>query len=581
MKIHKFDLLFDKIPKDPEVWSQEDVLLWLKLIGMEQYAENFGEMKIDGLIILELNEDELLEELKITMKLHRKKILKAIEVLKEYHEYFRDSTAGGNRNLKSGLLAEEKEFAITNRGVSADQLTKAQDANLSKRGQRIAEELHPAHQRFKNASQNGSQAEFEGEGGLESNVFPRGQHENHSSFEMANYDQELEMFGMRGQPQPPRHQQPQLNVTSSPFNLNNAQPKHNYNARVEEAIDPSKVPRQQNFSMPRQDHGSSGHQGNTNKSADDRFGMPPVARQQSHQSAHQPPSQLQEKPYIVINSIEGPSDLNHSIGELGARIGRHSSNQIVIYDESVSRHHAEIFFRPTSAQFFLKDIGSTTGTFLKIVDPLELKLDMIIEIGSYQLMVSNIFVHNSTSAEESANNSFVELTIYESPEETQERVFTLASGCSIGRKANNALCFSDDLHMSNLHCKINLVGQKFIFEDMASTNGSWQRLSKEGIESSPVPLTHETVFKIGNSAMYEVSVPKPVKHTNDSNTISHNAEKNPGNQSTVCTICWDAERDCLIMPCKHNISCTRCIKSVKNCPICRAVITDIIKIYKS
>ncbi len=70
------------------------------------------------------------------------------------------------------------------------------------------------------------------------------------------------------------------------------------------------------------------------------------------------------------------------------------------------------------------------------------------------------------------------------------------------------MCFSDDLHMSNLHCKINLVGDKFNFEDMASTNGSWLRLSKESEDSEPKLLYHGTIFKIGNSAMYEVDDPE-------------------------------------------------------------------------
>ena len=58
--------------------------------------------------------------------------------------------------------------------------------------------------------------------------------------------------------------------------------------------------------------------------------------------------------------------------------------------------------------------------------------------------------------------------------------------------------------MSNLHAKINLIGKKFFFEDIASTNGSWLRLSKESEESTEKQLLHKTVFKIGNSAMYEV-----------------------------------------------------------------------------
>ncbi len=65
--------------------------------------------------------------------------------------------------------------------------------------------------------------------------------------------------------------------------------------------------------------------------------------------------------------------------------------------------------------------------------------------------------------------------------------------------------------MSNLHCKVNLIGDKFNFEDIASTNGSWLWLSKESDESEPKLLIHETIFKIGNSAMYEVYDPDKLK----------------------------------------------------------------------
>ena len=65
--------------------------------------------------------------------------------------------------------------------------------------------------------------------------------------------------------------------------------------------------------------------------------------------------------------------------------------------------------------------------------------------------------------------------------------------------------------MSNLHCKINLIGDRFYFEDIASTNGSWLRLSKECEESKPYLLSHGTIFKIGNSAMYEVYDPENEK----------------------------------------------------------------------
>lgn len=575
MKVSKFDALFEKIPKDPEVWTEDDVLVWLKLIGMEKYAENFSEMKVDGLLILELQEDELLQELHIEIKLHRKKIMKAIELLKEYHDYFKEGCETDQRKGNKGVIDEDKNFGVSNRIVNADQLTKAQDGG-SQRRNRTADDSHPLLSRFMNSSPNKS-SELPGK---LIQILDRPHVDKQNSMDIQE-QLPVNPFANKGGSMGMVSNTQNQNVSnpSTAFIPNNMNIRSNTTDNLEGYFDQS-----QPFRVPAY-NGQQVNYINTNRSAENRVNIPSALPQNTPMNAIKPVQQNaqknSEKNYIIINSIEGATEVSHTINEQGARIGRHSSNQIVIYDESVSRHHAEIFYDYSSNMFYLKDIGSTTGTFLKITDPVELKLDMILEIGSYQLMVSNIFVHTSSNIEETINNSSIEFTIYESPEETPDRVFTLTSGSSIGRKANNAVCFSDDLHMSNLHCKVNLIGHQFFFEDMASTNGSWLRLSKESIDSQPVLLSNQTVFKIGNSAMYEVIVPNATTANNDSNTINNNAPSMSNGQTNLCTICWDAERDCLIMPCKHNVSCTRCIKSVKNCPICRRAIADIIKIYKA
>ena len=53
------------------------------------------------------------------------------------------------------------------------------------------------------------------------------------------------------------------------------------------------------------------------------------------------------------------------VGENGAWFGRHSaSNDIVISESFVSWKHCEVTYQ--SGDFFIKDLGSTTGTFLMI-----------------------------------------------------------------------------------------------------------------------------------------------------------------------------------------------------------------------
>ena len=86
---------------------------------------------------------------------------------------------------------------------------------------------------------------------------------------------------------------------------------------------------------------------------------------------------------LIFQQIDGTKGVCHSLREEGGNIGRHSSNQIIILEESVSRHHARIDY--TDAEFWIKDIGSTTGTFIKINGRMELKQGMIIE------MVSNCY----------------------------------------------------------------------------------------------------------------------------------------------------------------------------------------------
>lgn len=136
--------------------------------------------------------------------------------------------------------------------------------------------------------------------------------------------------------------------------------------------------------------------------------------------------------------------------------------------------------------------------------------------------------------------------------------------------------------MSNIHCKISLMGNKFVLEDMASTNGTWLRLSRESESSDPILLQDKSVFKIGNSAMY---IAKKVAPSNNDLSgqieILKDGEEKKMNFGSECNICCNAESDCLILPCKHNFACLKCTKNLRECPVCRKTIEGIIKIYRS
>ena len=414
-RLTQIEKLKQAIPKSPELWTEEDISKWLDFIKMSEYNQKFQNMKIDGYIILELEESDLEQELGITLRLHRKRIMKGLEILKDYQRYLIEQNQGG-----------------------------------------------PAH------NVRGTQLM------LEAN----------------EQEEQAHHFTMQDKPkqkQPPQHK-------SSIF--------------------------------------------------------------------------------ITLKQIEGQSKTEHNVYTDGSKIGRHSSNDIIIYDESVSRYHAEIFYNPDQQKFLLKDVSSTTGTYLKLQDISELKEEFIIEIGNYQFEVVTVYVHKADTRKEIQEKSFVEIVIYESPEELDySQIYKLKHNYTIGRKNTNNISFEDDLHMSNQHCKIFIENDRFYFEDLNSTNGSWLRLSKEGEESEAIVLADDQVFKIGNSCMYQTQIKGVMLQENQTWKEAETSSK------VKCTICWENKRNCLVQPCHHNVCCIRCIKNIKTCPICRRPIQDFIKIY--
>jgi len=49
----------------------------------------------------------------------------------------------------------------------------------------------------------------------------------------------------------------------------------------------------------------------------------------------------------------------------------------------------------------------------------------------------------------------------------------------------------------------------------------------------------------------------------------------------LCKICYDRETDVVLYPCGHFILCKDCAQKVSDCPVCRGVITDVIRTFKS
>ena len=273
---------------------------------------------------------------------------------------------------------------------------------------------------------------------------------------------------------------------------------------------------------------------------------------------------------LVLKAIEGTLN-NHSyiIGKQGASIGRNSaSNDIVIGESFVSRKHCEIRFNSSTNQFTLKDLGSTTGTFLMSRAVLELEMNSMFQMGLTEFRVSSIRYSPYGQARHLA------LTVYEGPAKGKD--FKIYSdGASIGRDATNKISIREDSQMSSHHAEVILRAGRFWLKDLGSTNRTWRRISAEAEASDSVQIVIGDVVKIGSTVLI---VQWPEAGQLDE-IIESKGDADSIKEENACKICFAREADVCCYPCGHLI-CSKCVYKCQVCPICRKDILDRVKLFK-
>ncbi|KAM3129019.1 hypothetical protein pb186bvf_018863 [Paramecium bursaria] len=422
-----YDSLYKILPKDPRKWQVQDVVVWLKFIGLEKFEERFVNLSIDGSVLFDINQEDIENELQIGKGLTQKKLNNWLQVgLNEYSKY----------------LATISTVKIQN-------------------------------------------------------------------FQNIDYDQSF-------------------TIQKSQSSIGNLQ-----------LLDINQDDQQLNASIKKEDK-----------------------EKPQFQQIQNPQPVMEHQ--LILQPLEGQQNNFYCIKESGAKIGRHSSNQILILEENISRYHAEVVFQ--DGRFAIRDIGSTTGTYIKILKSLTLEKDMLIELGSNLFQIQNI--------EEIKDGEIkVHMLIVEGPNQDdilQPIILSQAkTSLTLGRKSTVDIPFTEDHHLSNQHAKFYLIDNKVTLEDHSSTNGSWLRLSPEGQNSQLYYFDQleQMVIRIGTTNQY-------ICQQNKINIMNENAEHN-------CIICCERERDSLYLPCKHNATCLKCSKNLQQCPICRNKIQEQIRIFKN
>jgi len=62
---------------------------------------------------------------------------------------------------------------------------------------------------------------------------------------------------------------------------------------------------------------------------------------------------------------------------------------------------------------------------------------------------------------------------------------------------------------------------------------------------------------------------------------SEDKENLADNDEGLCNICMDNPIDCVILECGHMCACSKCAKSLKECPICRRKVVRVVRTYTS
>jgi len=159
---------------------------------------------------------------------------------------------------------------------------------------------------------------------------------------------------------------------------------------------------------------------------------------------------------VMIKVVEGPLiGSEYELTKEETLIGRHSTyNDISIPESFVSRKHCIIYQK--SNKLYIKDTGSTTGTFIMATQPIELIHGLLLQIGISEFKVE-------------VEGQSVMMRVYEGPAKG-EVVMIKEEGIGIGRDMSNKFSVPDDSQMSSFHASVIKEEGKFYIRDEESTN---------------------------------------------------------------------------------------------------------------
>jgi len=193
---------------------------------------------------------------------------------------------------------------------------------------------------------------------------------------------------------------------------------------------------------------------------------------------------------LELQITDGPLEgTTVTVGEEGARVGRHTSNTLVIPEAGISRYHCE--FRFIDGEFCVRDLGSTTGTYfyMRPYGHFKMFMGLMIKLGETEFQVLSQVVNGDDSPEQ--------IVLFYEGLLAGHKVHVPASGITIGRRHNNNLVLVQDGTVSAHHATIFFEDGDFYICDLGSCNGTCVRLSAERTESDWHPIMNGDIVGAG------------------------------------------------------------------------------------
>eukprot|EP00927_Polykrikos_kofoidii_P018438 TRINITY_DN18547_c0_g1_i1.p1 TRINITY_DN18547_c0_g1~~TRINITY_DN18547_c0_g1_i1.p1 ORF type:complete len:368 (-),score=45.22 TRINITY_DN18547_c0_g1_i1:144-1247(-) len=193
---------------------------------------------------------------------------------------------------------------------------------------------------------------------------------------------------------------------------------------------------------------------------------------------------------ITDGPLEGTTVI---VGEDGARVGRHTSNNLVIPEAGISRYHCEI--RYLDGSFCVRDLGSVTGTFFYLNPHGHFKMfdGLMVKLGETELQVLSQSAPGDSVLEQIVH-------VYEGPF-AGHKICIPSARISIGRRHDNNLVLTPDGTVSAHHAAIFCEEGDFYISDLGSCNGTCIRMSMERTESDWHPIMDGDVLGAGCTKM--------------------------------------------------------------------------------